>query len=882
MVGRGGKRSLPSVASARARNVHKEARRVAASCTPTEADRQAKDEMRAAAARGAAAGSASVGQPPSYAPGAPVGTSAGPEVELVPAGMHHTTGAPSAQVALAPLVHGSPPVHFNGNQVPPPMVQFSAPPPPPLFDPSTFLSGSLAGATRLPPLSFLPGAQQVRGVINCSPPSTGAQNFATAGAGAPKGLIPTAHGTNPGSALHSSVWGTATGDVSPLLSAPQAANNNFQGPPAWSAEAEMVPPTVNASNFGAAVARPSSSMPSAPVHRPVTPPALKRAGARRAAGIRRPLISSVPAGSSTCDTAAASGTATAAPAAGQAAMPTGGSAATPSTPCTPDAGVGRASGGVQTDTAARSSAFAARRASHHKPGGKRLARKRSDSSSDDVESVPAGPKPKKVKQPEEGGGGALNDTNMQKLMDFLKHAPVLIDAVDNLTGNMRLMSREMQSQGKKMEDLTVSVKGFQQSPTNCKRRMVDTDGEEYYDHEEMNTLSGNGTVGSAALSTTSAAATAVGKKLSFLQEGTIKMLRVRGRVKSRTFGNIGGATYTRDVLLDLDADWKLIVDETKEELSLNDGHANSFLLSDISPPTPRNSARKVSNKGKTKVETRRAYQPITQAISHVLEAIKKRTVAAWFFEIKSTPESMLPSEATEWLGNRRVEGGGEQAVKPRFEASELGLQGMLAAVKAMFKHLGVQDRIREPTNVGDAAHVVLAWGHLALCAAFVRAALEQIEAGGTRRRTGMDSGWYDRWRWEVLALKAFVPQSKTQWHGMVISDAEDPALFVFPMDPVPVSGARTLVELAKSLAGDESEDDAEAAVDAGTVASVTQGAASVGAAAAADAAASGGAEMPAGEVPAQRATAAAIDIAVSATARAEMAAAAAAAAPAVV
>jgi len=480
-------------------------------------------------------------------------------------------------------------------------------------------------------------------------------------------------------------------------------------------------------------------------------------------------------------------------------------------------------------------------------------------------------KPKSSKNPEESSG----DDTTQKLMDFLKQAPVLIDAIDNLTGNVRLMSREMQSQGKKMEDLTVSVNGLQRSPPRFKRRFVDTDDELYSDHGEVNTFFGNGTVGSAVLGTTSAAASAAGKKLSALHEGRLKMLPVRGRVKSRTFGNIGGATYTRDVLLDSEADWKLIVGETKEELSLNDSHANGFLLSDISAPTPRNGSRKVSKKGKNKIETRRAYQPITQAISHILEAIKKRTVAASFFEIKAAPETVQSTEATEWLGNCGVDGSVEQMVKPRFEASELGLKGMVAAVKAIITHFGVQDRIRSPTNVGDAEHVILAWGHLALCAAFMRAALEQIEAGGMRRRTGMDSGWYNRWRWEVLALKAFVQQSKAQWHGMVFSDADDPALFDFPADPVPVSGARTLVALAKSLAGDESEDYWEVAGAVGAAASVAGGAAAAaGGVAPADAAASAGAASLETEGVVQRATAAAIEIALSAESRAAMAAAA--------
>jgi len=871
MVGRGGKRSLPSVASARARNVHKEARRAAASGPPTEEDRHAKDEMRAAATRGAAAGSACGGQPRPYVPGAPAETpSSCPIAEMTMALPHDSPGAPLAPVPVAPLAHATPPVNTNGGEVCLPMVQFTAPPPPPLFDPSTFLSGSLAGATRLAPLPAFPGGQQFGAALHYSPPFTGVRGFAASGAGATAGYMPSLAVAQPGSMP---LAPSSTGDISALLGVQQAVNTTSHGTPARSGAPAPLSQSMRDTLPRSAVDPPPSPAPSAATRRPVTPPALKRAGGRRSSGISRPRISSVPTGPSTSTTAVASSAPAAASAAvpdatsiiASAATPAVASAAAPLSPSTPVPSVGRASSDAQEAAGARSSAFAARRAAARKAGGKRLGRKQPDSSSDEILSVPAGPTPKKSKKTGEGGGG-LSEATMQKLLHFLSQAPGLIDAVDNMTGNVRIMSREMQSQGKKMEDLTVSVKGLQKNPPQFKRRFVDTDGEEYSDHEEMNTMFGNGTAGSAALSTTSAAATAVGKKLTALQEGTLKMLRVRGRVKSRTFGNIGGATYTRDVLLDSEADWKLIVGETKEELSLNEAHANCFLLSDISPPTPRNGSRKASKKGKNKIETRRAYQPITQAISHILEAIKKRTVAAWFFEIKSTPETMRSTEATEWLSNCHIGGVVEQMVKPRFEASELGLKGMLAAVKAMFIHLGVKDRIREPTNVGDTVHIILAWGHLALCAAFVRNALEQIEAGGTRRRTGMDSGWYDRWRWEVLALKAFVPQSKAQWHGMVISDAEDPSLFNFPEDPVPVSGARTLVALAKHLAEDECEDDEEGAPEAG--------AAAVRAQASAHAATSDGTAATVEDGVTQRATAAAVEIALSAAARAAMAAAA--------
>jgi len=64
----------------------------------------------------------------------------------------------------------------GGQAATPPMVEFSSPPPP-LYDPQLFLSGSLAGAPRLPPLPAFSGPAQY------SPPFLGVQGFRSPAAG---------------------------------------------------------------------------------------------------------------------------------------------------------------------------------------------------------------------------------------------------------------------------------------------------------------------------------------------------------------------------------------------------------------------------------------------------------------------------------------------------------------------------------------------------------------------------------------------------------------------------------------------------------------------------------------------------------------------------
>jgi len=391
---------------------------------------------------------------------------------------------------------------------------------------------------------------------------------------------------------------------------------------------------------------------------------------------------------------------------------------------------------------------------------------------------------------------ALNKDSLGKLMTFISSAKDMLTTLGVLSANVGKLQEKVESNGTCVETLALAVNDLKKRKIIQAHKANDSDIEEYSDYEEMKAFIGTGTVGGAELATTSAAAASHGKKLSPLQEGTLKMLRVRRRVKIRTYGRVGGATSTINVVNDAEADWNVIVAETMDELDMDERDANDFLLSNISPP----SNRKVKNKGQNEVKTVRAYQPSMQANAHVLEELKKKAVAAWMKEVKEDAEAMQPAEATEWLSNCRIEVGGALLVKLRFAASDRGIKGIVAAMKAIFVHLLLKDRIQEPANVGDEHRVMTAWGHVALAACFVRCALELIERGGSGRRNCLDGGWYDRWRWEVLALKAFVPQSRAPWHGLIIDDATNEKLFSFPQDAVPFTSSRTLLALSTAVA----------------------------------------------------------------------------------
>ena len=182
----------------------------------------------------------------------------------------------------------------------------------------------------------------------------------------------------------------------------------------------------------------------------------------------------------------------------------------------------------------------------------------------------------------------------------------------------------MQSNGKCLETLALAVNDLKKRKIIQAHSFKDSEIEKYSDYEELKAFIGTGTFGGAELATNSTAAASHGNKLSPLQEGTLKMLRVRRRVKIRTHGRVGGTTSTINVVNDAEADWIVIVAESMDELEMDERNANAFLIFNISPP----SNRKVTNKVKNKVKTVRAYQPIMQANAHELEELKKKAVAA--------------------------------------------------------------------------------------------------------------------------------------------------------------------------------------------------------------------------------------------------------------
>jgi len=397
------------------------------------------------------------------------------------------------------------------------------------------------------------------------------------------------------------------------------------------------------------------------------------------------------------------------------------------------------------------------------------------------------------------GDQVATQSEMNTLAKLITTATGLVSA---LSAEVKSMVQKVQTQGGSIERLGVAISEFQKRPRPT-RRFVPPDVEEYSDHEELISMFG---YGGPILSEAADYVTKAGVKLSEMKKGALMMLNIRARVKSRSFGDVGGAVMTKDVMHHPDVDFEMVIEVTMDEHKMDEAEAYKYLTSWISGPEPRIKTPKQvaaekkraeaykAKHGKEKPksnpsEKRRAYQPVMQSISHMYEAIKRPVVAAWFEAVERSELAMTPAEAAEWLTDVNPRKKPEEPSQARFMASARGRPAMTVAMHAMYIHLGVSDRIRAPKHCGDVEAAHGTSGHYALALMFVRNALT-LMASGNRRRSGIDSGWYDLWRAELEALKDLLPNNTAPWNGLVFTDGNDTRRFEFDVAPAPIVGKR--------------------------------------------------------------------------------------------
>jgi len=249
-------------------------------------------------------------------------------------------------------------------------------------------------------------------------------------------------------------------------------------------------------------------------------------------------------------------------------------------------------------------------------------------------------------------------------------------------------------------------------------------------------------------------------------EGSIVMQCIRDLLNPRVTEMVSLATVSRNVFLDPETKFEMIVENAMEFMGVGADEANVFLLEMVDQPT------KKRVRGGAKPKTVRACAPLGMVFSHAMWAIKAVVVAAWFNAVNSSPTAMTSIQAVQWKLDRR------------YGQSDGGRVGIIAASKQMFIHLNVRHRIKEPTAAGQVAVVHETMGHYGLICTFVAEVLEAVATGV--KIGGPDGDRFKRYVAEMVSLDKYMPNDDKEHNGLVLVDGGDPNRAKFPEECMPV------------------------------------------------------------------------------------------------
>lgn len=288
--------------------------------------------------------------------------------------------------------------------------------------------------------------------------------------------------------------------------------------------------------------------------------------------------------------------------------------------------------------------------------------------------------------------------------------------------------------------------------------------------------------------------------------------RIRSMVGGELVSRTAWATCNKDVYLDADTFFDLILDKTMEHRKDDAKEAEQWLMSSFVKPN----SRLMSKKGKDRLDRVKPFVPLGQILPHHIEALKKRGTAAYFKSIKVALKSLSFDVAERWHRNNA------------YTDSDSGRKAIRAAMLANYAHLGAGSRLEEARGVGADAILHCTTGFYAMMSSFVRQVLEDVLYTHVRKPSHVDLTCYASWRTELFRVDSFLPSDKLAFNGMQFADVDD-ALRVFPNDDDKDDCYREVyVEQMKTAEG-------RAFIDAG---------AATGAAAAASSTAATNAELP--------------------------------------
>lgn len=260
--------------------------------------------------------------------------------------------------------------------------------------------------------------------------------------------------------------------------------------------------------------------------------------------------------------------------------------------------------------------------------------------------------------------------------------------------------------------------------------------------------------------------------------GMHHMIAIRRSLNDRLTESIGAALTCAGVYHDSETFSDLVLESTEKHFSCSSGEARTFLSSTIKQPTKQRGgalhARSSSSSSDNAngLRQKKAEPTLVRADillyavqPHLVEALKKKVIAAFFAAVGLEIRTVTLIQVLQWL------------VHNKYTRSEMGRKAVRAGVKAMYAYLGVTDRERDD-DVGSGTVLGISIGHYALASCFIRHCLELAVAKAYNkrtRRTGAEPGLYLHWRLELRRVHKFLEHDNEAHFGIALvdGDAED-------------------------------------------------------------------------------------------------------------
>lgn len=251
--------------------------------------------------------------------------------------------------------------------------------------------------------------------------------------------------------------------------------------------------------------------------------------------------------------------------------------------------------------------------------------------------------------------------------------------------------------------------------------------------------------------------------------GMHHMIAIRRKLNDRLTDSVGTALTCGGVYQDSATFSTLVSECTMEHFGCSEEEARVFLESDINQPTKQRGGGSKARSSSSSSEyasgskQKKAEPTIVHAGSlllavqpHLVEAIKKKVIAAFFVAVGLQISTVTLIQVLQWLA------------KNKYTASDVGHKAVRAGVKAMFAYLGVSDRELDD-DVGSRTVLNISIGHYALASCFIQHCMELAVAKAYKkrtRRTGAEPGLYLLWRLELLRVHKFMEHDSNAHYGL--------------------------------------------------------------------------------------------------------------------